>query len=110
MIRIRTLAFGACCIASLATPAFAADAAPAASAAAATKNPCDKPDPFPGKLASDRQKTTWQKSLDAYGVCIKKFSDEQRAIAESAIKAGNDAVAEYNAVVQNAKDEIAKDQ
>jgi hypothetical protein len=95
-------------------PALAfAQATPTASAAAlsgapVTKNPCDKPDAFPGNLASEKQQRAWQKTMDAYGACTKKFADEQRAIAESAIKAGNDAVSEYNAEVQKAKDEIEK--
>ncbi len=93
-----------CAIAALPCVVLAQAPAPMAPA----KSPCEKPDAFPGNLGSDSAKRNWQKSLDAYGVCIKKFSEEQRAIAEAAIKAGNDAVADYNAAVQTAKDEIAK--
>ena len=90
-----------------------AQATPTASAAALSgtpvaANPCEKPEAFPGNLATDKQQRAWQKTMDTYGACTKKFADEQRAIAESAIKAGNDAVSEYNAAVQKAKAEIEK--
>ena len=31
------------------------------------KHTCDKPDEFPGKLASDTRRRAWQKTMDDYG-------------------------------------------
>jgi hypothetical protein len=67
---------------------------------------CSKPGEFPGRLASDRQIRAWQNELKAYGECVKKFADDQKAISELAIKAGNAAVEEYNAIVKAATDEM----
>ena len=83
--------------------------APAAPAPATVKNPCTKPDEYPGgRVGTDTQRKQWQKTMDAYGTCIKQFIEQQRAITESATKSANDAVAEYNAVAAKAKEEIAK--
>ncbi len=75
---------------------------------AVPKNPCVKPEEFPGKLATDQRRKSWQKSVDDYGACIKKYSADQRQIVEAAMKAGNDAVEEYNQFVAKAKDAIEK--
>ncbi|MEO6929122.1 MAG: hypothetical protein ABI190_08150, partial [Casimicrobiaceae bacterium] len=92
----------ACALATL--PAFAQNSPSAAN----TKNTCDKPDDYPGHLASDQRLRGWQKTMETYGNCVKKYADEQRAIAESATKAGNDAVTEYNALAAKAKEAIEK--
>ena len=72
------------------------------------KNTCEKPDEYPGKLASDGMIKAWNKSMDTYGVCIKKFAADQKAIVDAAMKAGNDAVEEYNAAVNKAKEAMEK--
>ncbi len=72
------------------------------------KNPCEKPEDFPGKLASDTMVKAWNKSMENYTVCIKKFATEQKAIVDAATKAGNDAVEEYNATVNKAKETMEK--
>lgn len=83
-------------------------AVPAPAAAPATPSGCEKPPAYVGTSASDDAKRAWQKSLDTFSACIRKFSDEQRGVAELAIRSGNDAVAEYNAVVQSVRDQLAK--
>ena len=88
---------------------LALSASPAlAQGAAASKNTCARPEDYPGRLASDTRRKAWQKSMDEYGNCIKKYAADQRAIADAAVKAGNDAVEEYNAVANRAKEAIEK--
>lgn len=74
------------------------------------KNTCAKPDEFPGRLASTSKTVmdAWNKSMDNYGACIKKFAAEQKAIVDAAMKAGNEAVEEYNATVTKAKESMEK--
>ncbi len=91
----------ACAVAAL--PAFAQ-----APTVTIPKNTCEKPDEYPGRLASDQRLRTWQKTMETYGNCVKKYADEQRVIAEAATKAGNDAVTEYNALAAKAKEAIEK--
>jgi hypothetical protein len=91
--------------------AFALPTAPVAAQgnpATISRNTCEKPEDYPGRLASDARRKAWQSSMDAYGACIKKYTADQRAIVDAAMKAGNDAVEEYNAVVAKAKDAIEK--
>ena len=88
--------------------AAAAVTFPVVAQVAIPKNTCAKPDEFPGRLASDRARAAWGKSIDAYGECIKKYSMETREISEAAIKAGNEAVDEYNKLVTKAKEEVEK--
>lgn len=82
---------------SFALPAFAADAAPAAAAptTALPKPNCEAPE-YPGRLASDQQRNSFNKKYKAYGECVRKFVDEQTAIMKAATDAGNAAIAEYN--------------
>ena len=84
--------------------------APAASAEPVPKHNCAKPDEFPGNLASDTQRRTWQKTYVGYVDCLKKFITEQQALAEPHVKASNAAIAEYNTGVKeyNAQVEKAK--
>jgi hypothetical protein len=72
------------------------------------KNTCAKPEEYPGRLASETVRRLWNKSIETYGDCIKKYAAEQKVLAEAAIKAGNEAVDEYNAVVSKAKDDMEK--
>jgi len=99
--------------AGVAAAAFAqqpdAPAAPAAAAATpAPKHSCTKPGEFPGNLASDNQKRNWQKGYVAYVDCLKKFIEEQQALADPHLKASNDAINEYNAGVKAYNAEIEK--
>ncbi|HEV2219333.1 MAG TPA: hypothetical protein VGV08_02125 [Casimicrobiaceae bacterium] len=72
-----------------------APAAPAG-AAAMPKHSCVHPDEFPGKLASESRLKAWQKDFVAYIDCLKKFYDEQQALAKPHVDAANAAVVEYN--------------
>ena len=95
--------------AQTASPASpASPAAPAAAAAATPKPECGKPGDSPGNLASDNQKRSWQKDFVAYVDCLKKFIEEQQALAEPHVKASNAAIAEYNAGVKAYNDQIQK--
>ena len=90
----------------LVTPALAQTAAP--SDAAVAKHNCPKPDEFPGTLATDRQRQTWQKEYTAYSDCMKKFIGEQKALAEPYLKAYNAAIDEYNATIKVFNEQIEK--
>jgi hypothetical protein len=75
---------------------------------ATPKHTCKKPGAYPGNLASDTQKRTWQKDYLAYADCLKKFVAEQQALADPYVKAGNDAIAEYNAAVAEYNEVVEK--
>jgi hypothetical protein len=103
-------AFAALAFASLAAAALAQQptAAPAAPSAPAPKHACAKPGEYPGNLASDTQKKTWQKDYVAYVDCLKKFIEEQQALAEPHVKASNAAINEYNAGVKEYNEQVQK--
>jgi len=86
----------------------AASEAPATPAAPTPKPECGKPGDYPGNLASDNVKRTWQKDFVAYVDCLKKFIGEQQALAEPHVKASNAAIAEYNDGVKAYNDQIQK--
>jgi len=85
-----------------------ATAAPAPSAPIPKPECGAKPGDYPGNLASDNQKRAWQKEYVAYIDCLKKFVEEQQALAEPHVKAANAAINEYNAGVKAYNDEIQK--
>lgn len=104
---IRALAVLA--VASLASAALAQQAAPAATPAAPLpKHSCAKPGDFPGNLASDTQKRSWQKEYVDYVDCLKKFIEDQQALADPHIKAANAAINEYNTGVKEYNAQIEK--
>jgi hypothetical protein len=82
--------------------------APAAAAAPLPKHGCTKPGEFPGNLASDVQRRTWQKDFVAYIDCLKKFVEEQQALAKPHVDAANAAVNEYNAGVKDYNEQVEK--
>jgi len=85
--------------------------APANAAAAAEpvpKHSCTKPGEFPGNLATENQRRNWQKGYVDYVDCLKKFINEQQALAEPHIKASNDAINDYNAGVKEYNAQIEK--
>ena len=90
------------------TPAAPAAAAPASSAPIPKPECGAKPGEYPGNLASDNQKRAWQKEYVAYIDCLKKFVEDQQALAEPHVKAANAAINEYNAGVKAYNDEIQK--
>ena len=89
--------------AAFAAPAFAQAPAPPPSM---PKPACTKPDEFPGRLATDRARRAWDNEAKAYGDCVRKFVEDQRAISELAIKAANTAIEEYNAMMKAARAEM----
>jgi len=108
------LAVAAIAFATLAAQAGAQTAPAESSAAPASSAPVPKPEcgakpgEYPGNLASDNQKRAWQKEYVAYIDCLKKFVEEQQALAEPHVKAANAAINEYNAGVKAYNDEIQK--
>jgi len=87
-----------------ATPA----AAPAMQAAPAPKHNCVKPSEYPGNLASDNQRRTWQKSYVDYVECLKTFVKEQQALAEPHVRASNEAIEEHNNAIKDYNAQIEK--
>ena len=85
-----------------------ATSTPAASSAPIPKPECGKPDEYPGNLASDNQRRNWQKEYVGYIDCLKKFIEEQQALAQPHVKASNAAIAEYNAGVKAYNDTVQK--
>jgi hypothetical protein len=95
----------------VAAAALAQQGAPAAAAAASApipKHSCVKPGEFPGNLASENQKRNWQKEYVGYVDCLKKFIEEQQALAEPHVKASNAAINEYNAGVKDYNAQVEK--
>jgi hypothetical protein len=106
---LAVLVFAAAAVsASAQTAPPVAPAEPAAPAAATPKPECGKPGDYPGNLASDNVKRSWQKDFVAYVDCLKKFIGDQQALAEPHVKASNAAIAEYNAGVKAYNDQIQK--
>ncbi len=86
--------------------AFAQTPAPAAAPADMPKPKCEAPGDYPSKLSSDNQRRMWGKSRDTYLECMKKFITEQQAAAEPHIKAGNAAIADYNAAIKRFNEQM----
>jgi len=82
--------------------------APAKSAASTPKHNCVKPSEFPGNLASDNQRRTWQKSYVDYVECLKTFVKEQQALAEPHVRASNEAIEEHNNAIKDYNAQIEK--
>ncbi|MGA8032811.1 MAG: hypothetical protein WCB48_10485, partial [Casimicrobiaceae bacterium] len=72
------------------------------------KPSCVHPDEFPGKLASEMRLKSWQKDFVAYIDCLKKFYDEQQALAKPHVDAANAAVVEYNNGVKEYNETMQK--
>lgn len=64
-------------------PAIALAQTPAAAPAPAAvpKPNCQHPGDHPGRLASDNQVRNWSREARAYLECVKKFVDDQKALA-----------------------------
>ena len=102
------LALALAAVAGMALAQQSPSAAPAAPAAPLPKHNCTKPGEFPGNLASDTQKRTWQKDYVGYVDCLKKFIEEQQALADPHVKAANAAINEYNAGVKEYNEQAQK--
>jgi len=113
MMQIRTLVLVA--LAAAAANAFAQQAAPAAPAAPATDIPkpsCTRPGPHPGGEAKDQYLRNWAKAVTAYLDCLKKFVNEQQALARPLVEEANlhinaakAATEEHNTAVAEFKEE-----
>jgi len=88
--------FAALLLASATGVALAQSPAPAATADASK---CGKPDPHPGRLASNEKMKGWNKEVGVWQECMKKYVGEIQAKADAAVKTANAAVAESNAAV-----------
>jgi hypothetical protein len=66
---------------------------------------CVKPE-FSGRLATDANMTTFNRQFNAYGECVKKYVEQNKAIAEAATAAANRAVDEYNTYTADIKAKI----
>ena len=109
MTHLTAKAVAALAFAAFAMSAAAQTSAPAASGAAPPPKPqCAKPAEYPGNLASDNQKRAWQKEYVAYIDCLKKFVEDQQALAEPHVKAANAAINEYNAGVKAYNETVQK--
>jgi len=93
-------------VGAFAVPAIAQTTPPSEPPVA--KHNCTMPGEFPGSLATDRQRQTWQKEYTAYSDCMKKFISEQKALAEPYLKAYNAAIDEYNATIKVFNEQIEK--
>lgn len=89
MTSIRLAAAAAFAVVS--TLAVAQTPAPAAD----TSN-CAKPDPHPGRLASNEKMRGWNKDVQAWQECMKKYIGDLQAKADAAVKTANAAVADSN--------------
>lgn len=93
MTAYRTLAFvtfaAFACTALAQTPAPAAPAAPAAAAGAVPTPNCTRPGPHPGGDARDLYLKNWAKSVTTYLECLKKFVNDQQALAKPLVEEAN---------------------
>ena len=95
---------------ALSIAAFSLDVAaqtppPAAAASLVPPNTCVKPE-FSGRLAIDPNMTAFNRNFKAYGECVKKYVDQNKAIAEAATAAANRVVDEYNTYTAEIKTKI----
>ena len=70
-----------------------------------TKPVCSKPDAYPGRLASDAQRKTWQKDVMTWQECVKAYVKDQQALADAHLKAANTAIDEYNTATKEFNDQ-----
>ncbi len=68
-------------------------------AATVSGTACAKLEPHPGRLSSDNQRKQWNKELQSWQECMKKYVTEAQSRADKAVKEANAAVAESNAAV-----------
>ena len=92
---------------SLCAAMLAAAPAVLAQDANIAKPSCAKPQ-FPGRLASENLKKNFNKDVETYAQCIKKYVADQQKLADDHIKAANAAAAEYNTAVKELQSEIDK--
>ena len=92
MTPLRTLAF--LTFTAFTCSAFAQSTAPAAAAAPAAAGSipppsCTRPGPHPGGDAKDLYLKNWAKAVTNYLDCLKKFVNEQQALAKPLVEEAN---------------------
>lgn len=60
------------------------------------------------RSSGTRSFRNWQKDYVTYVDCVKKFIEEQQALAEPHVKASNEAINEYNAAVKAYNEAVQK--
>ena len=93
---------------ALAQQAAAPASAAPAGAAAMPKHSCVHPEAFPGKLASEMRLKLWQKDFVNYTNCLRKFVEDEQALAKPHVDAANAAVVEYNNGVKEYNETMQK--
>jgi hypothetical protein len=78
---------------------------PAAAGSLIPPSTCVKPE-FSARLANDPNMTAFNRNFKAYGECVKKYVDQNKAIAEAATAAANRVVDEYNTYTADIKAKI----
>jgi len=90
----------AAAFAAAASLATAQTPPPAAAApASADASQCTKPDPHPGRLASSEKMRGWNKEVQTWQECMKKYIGDLQAKADAAVKTANAAVASSNGAI-----------
>jgi hypothetical protein len=85
--------------AALAAAASLSFAQTPAAAPAADASQCGKPDPHPGRLASTEKMRGWNKEVQGWQDCMKKYIGDLQAKADAAVKTANAAVADSNSAI-----------
>lgn len=93
------LALAAATTVATAQTSAPAAAAPASTAPAAAEKECGKPDAHPGRLASNEKMRGWNKDINTWQECMKKFIGGLQTKADAAVKEANTAVADSNAAI-----------
>jgi hypothetical protein len=99
------LSIAAFSLAAAAQTSAPAASAPAGAAPIVAPNTCVKPE-YPGKPASEPKVTAFNRDFKAYGECVKKYVDQNKAIAEAATTSANRAIDEYNTYTAEIKAKI----
>lgn len=79
--------------------------APAGAAPIVAPNTCVKPE-YPSKPLSEPRVTAFNRDFKAYGECVKKYVDQNKAIAEAATTSANRAIDDYNTYTAEIKAKI----
>jgi len=82
--------------AAIAAAASLAGAQTPPAAPAADTAQCSKPDPHPGRLASAEKMRGWNKEVQGWQECMKKYIADLQVKADAAVKSANSAVADSN--------------
>ncbi len=80
-------------------PLVAAAQTPAPAGGVEAAAGCTKPDPHPGRIASDQKRRGWTKEVNEWQACMKKYIGGLQEKADVAVKAANAANAEASAAI-----------